>query len=82
MTLYEGTCDGVWSCARAHFREQIREHDQSEKNLRTAVRLASQYNVSEEDVMGLFNGVCQGDWNCGRSHLRDQMREEHGKEKD
>lgn len=82
MTLYQGTCNGVWSCVRAHFREQTREHDQSEKNQHTAVRLALQYGVSEEDVMGFFNGVCQGDWNCVRSHLRDQVREERGKRKD
>ena len=82
MTLYQGTCNGVWSCVRAHFREQTREHDQTEKNLRTAVHLASQYDVSEEDVMGLFDGVCQGDWNCVRSHLRDQAREARGKGKD
>ena len=82
MTLYEGACNGVWSCVRAHFREQAREHDQSEKNLRTAIHLASQYDVSQEDVMGLFDGVCQGDWNCVRSYLRDQAREARNKDKD
>ena len=82
MTLFEGTCNGVWSCVRAHFREQTGEHDQAEKNLRTAIRLASQYDVSQDDVMGLFDGVCQGDWNCVRSYLRDQAREARDKEKD
>lgn len=82
MTLYEGTCNGDWSCVRSHFREQASANDQTEKNKRTAIYLASQYDVSEEDVMGLFDGVCQGDWNCVRSHLRDQAREERGKDKD
>ncbi len=83
MDVFNNQCDADWSCVRSHFREQTSAsaNDQTEKNLRTATRLAAQYSVSEEDVMGLFNGVCQGDWNCVRSHLRDQAREERDKDK-
>ena len=83
MDVFNNQCDADWSCVRSHFREQTSAsaNDQTEKNLRTATRLAAQYSVSEEDVMGLFNGVCQGDWNCVRSNLRDQAREERDKDK-
>ncbi|TET81981.1 MAG: PKD domain-containing protein, partial [Anaerolineales bacterium] len=84
MDVFNNHCDADWSCVRSHFREQARGNDQTEQDQhqRTSARLASQYGVSEEDVMGLFNGECQGDWNCVRSYLRDQAREERGKDKD
>ena len=84
IDVFNNQCDADWSCVRAYFREDARGNDQTEQDQhqRTSARLASQYGVSEEDVMGLFNGECQGNWNCVRSYLRDQAREERGKDKD
>jgi PKD repeat protein len=50
--------------------------------VRTAERLASQFHVSVEVVMGLYQDACSSDWNCVRSRLMDQQHLESGKGKD
>lgn len=39
---------------------------------RTAERLAAQFHVSVETVMGLYQEACAADWNCVHSRLMDK----------
>ena len=58
------------------YRRQIRQETQTtrqaEQDQRTASNLAKQFDVSQEEVLGIFNGECSGDWNCVRIHFRQQ----------
>ncbi len=65
-------CDGSWSCVRKELKnmDQAQVEGVSDKDTRTAERLAAQYGVNISIVKGIFNNTCGGDWNCVRSELR------------
>ncbi|MGB2896050.1 MAG: hypothetical protein WBB65_07800 [Anaerolineales bacterium] len=65
-------CEGNWGCVRKILREmdQTQVEGTSDKDHRTAERLAAQYGVDISIVKGIFNNACGGDWNCVRSELR------------
>jgi hypothetical protein len=65
-------CDGSWSCVRKELKkqDQAQVEGTSDKDKRTAERLAAQYGVDISIVKGIFNNACGGDWNCVRSELR------------
>jgi len=56
---------------RRQQRVQAQEERQLELNIRTAVRYADQYDVSEEEILVVFNETCDGDWKCVRDYLRE-----------
>ncbi len=66
---------------RRQQREEVREESETERDLRTAVRLAEQYDVNETEVMDVFNNQCDADWSCVRSHFREQAPENDQSEK-
>jgi PKD repeat protein len=72
MTALLDGCEGNWGCVRKKLREmdQAQVEGISDKDQRTAQRLAAQYDVELNIVKGIFNGTCGGDWNCVRSELR------------
>jgi hypothetical protein len=76
--LFNGDCEGNWSCVRAAIRDQITDEKSSERNARTASQLSNKYGVSENEVWSLFNSTCHQSWSCVRSTLRDQAKN-HGK---
>jgi PKD repeat protein len=66
-------CDGSWSCVRKELRNSTQTHaaSASDKDHRTAERLAAQYVVPFETVWAKFTaGECTGDWSCVRAALR------------
>ncbi len=65
-------CEGSWSCVRKELRNSTQTHaaSASDKDHRTAERLAAQYGVDITLVKGIFNNTCGMDWNCVRSELR------------
>ncbi len=70
ITAFLVGCEGSWSCVRKELRNSTQAASASDKDLRTAERLAAQYGVDISIVKGIFNGTCGGDWNCVRSELR------------
>jgi PKD repeat protein len=80
ISLFNGDCEGSWSCVRKALREQQRAEGTNDRDLRTAEQLASKYGVSTEDVMAQF-AACGQDWNCVRAYYRNLNREPHGKDK-
>jgi PKD repeat protein len=68
-------CDGSWSCVRKELKKNNAQVEgTSDKDLRTAERLAAQYGVNISIVKGIFNNTCGGDWNCVRSELRTMYK--------
>jgi len=66
-------CEGNWGCVRKKLKNMDQttvEGASSDKDTRTAERLAAQYGVDISIVKGIFNNTCGGDWNCVRSELR------------
>jgi len=66
-------CDGNWGCVRKKLKNMDQttvEGASSDKDTRTAERLAAQYGVGINIVKGIFTDTCGGDWNCVRSELR------------
>ena len=65
-------CEGNWGCVRKKLKDmdQAQVEGTSDKDTRTAERLAAQYGVDISIVKGIFNNACGGDWNCVRSELR------------
>lgn len=66
---------------RRQQREEVREESETERDLRTAARLAEQYDVNETEVMDVFNNQCEADWSCVRSHFREPAHENDQTEK-
>jgi hypothetical protein len=62
---------------RRQFHQEIQDSHQAEQDQRTASKLAKQFDVSQEEVLGVFNGECSGDWNCVRNHFRHQAGPSH-----
>jgi len=73
-------CEGNWGCVRKKLKNMDQttlEGASSDKNTRTAERLAAQYGVGIETVWAKFNtGDCAGDWNCVRAELRDMTKKD------
>ena len=66
-------CEGSWSCVRKELKKmnQAQVEGVSDKDKRTAERLAAQYVVPFDTVWDKFTGgECSGDWNCVRAELR------------
>ncbi len=67
-------CEGNWGCVRKKLKnmDQAQVEGTSDKDTRTAERLAAQYGVDINSVVwAKFNtGECVGDWNCVRAELR------------
>ncbi|MES0340127.1 MAG: hypothetical protein ABUK15_08720, partial [Anaerolineales bacterium] len=72
INSYFEDCNGNWTCVRKDLKEkdQAQVEGTSDKDTRTAERLAAQYGVDISIVKGIFNNACGGDWNCVRSELR------------
>jgi PKD repeat protein len=71
ITDFLDDCEGSWSCVRKELKkkDQTQVDGTSDKDTRTAERLAAQYGVDISIVRGIFD-TCGGDWNCVRSELR------------
>jgi hypothetical protein len=71
-------CKGSWSCVRKELKkkDQAQVEGTSDKDHRTAERLAAQYREPFDTVWAKFapGGTCVGDWNCVRAELRDAAR--------
>jgi hypothetical protein len=80
MALFNGECDGSWSCVRKKIREEERIQGTNDRDLRTAAQLGSKYALTTEQVMGYFT-TCGQDWNCVKSTLRDVYKNPPGKNK-
>jgi hypothetical protein len=80
MALFNGECEGSWSCVRMKLREEQRSEGTSDRDLRTANQLASKYGISVNDVMNQL-ALCDQDWNCVRTQLREQFKNTPGKDK-
>jgi hypothetical protein len=83
MELYKGDCEGSWGCVRKALRDEDRAGAASDRDERTAEKIASQYSqygVTKEAVETFFlnNGE---DWSRVRAHYRDLYQGEHGKGK-
>jgi PKD repeat protein len=66
-------CEGNWGCVRKKLKDmdQVHLEGTSDKDHRTAERLAAQYVVPFDIVWDKFTtGECSGDWNCVRTALR------------
>ena len=72
IDIFFGECEGSWSCVRKELKkkDQAQVEGVSDKDTRTAERLAAQYGVDISIVRGIFDDTCGGDWNCVRSELR------------
>ena len=80
MGIFNGVCQGSWSCVRKELREEQRAEGTDDRYLRTANQLASQYGITVEEVMNQFT-TCGQDWNCARSSLRELYKKPPGKNK-
>ncbi len=80
LALFNGACEGSWSCVRKQLREEQRAQGNSDRDLRTADQLGSQYGLTRDQVMSYFNS-CGQDWNCVRSTLRAEFKKPPGKNK-
>ncbi len=80
MSLFNGECEGSWSCVRKRIREEERTQGTNDRDLRTAEQLGSRYGLTTEQVMAYF-ATCGQDWNCVKSTLRDLYKSPPGKNK-
>jgi hypothetical protein len=83
MELYNGECVGSWGCVRKALRDEDRVGAASDRNERTAEKIASQYSqygVTKEDVEIIFLNHGE-DWSRVRAYYRDLHQGEHGKGK-
>jgi len=67
---------------RRQQREDARVESETERDLRTAARLAEQFDGNETDVMTVLTDLCDADWSCVRAHFREQAREHRQTEQD
>ena len=64
---------------RQQQREEARSAEGDDQTARTAARIASQYGVTQEEVLSVYEGACGSDWGCVRAHFRDLMGESEDK---
>lgn len=74
MALFNGECEGDWSCVRTALREQEREQQTSDRDVRTAGQIADKYGATVEEVMAIYESTCAWDWPCTRAYFRDLSR--------
>jgi len=65
---------------RQQQREEARSAEGDDQIARTAARIASQYGVTQEEVLTVYEGQCGADWGCVRAHFRDLSGETRGKD--
>ncbi len=77
MNLYNGECEGEWSCVRASLNEQQRSMAQgfSEKDYQNALQVSSKYGSTQEEVLAYHQDFCGEDWTCTRSYFRNMHTE-------
>ncbi|MCJ7734317.1 MAG: hypothetical protein MUP11_07190 [Anaerolineales bacterium] len=77
MNLYNGECEGEWSCVRASLNEQQRSIAQgfSEKDYQNALQISSKYGSTQEEVLAYHQDFCGEDWTCTRSYFRNMHTE-------
>ena len=80
MNLFNGECEGNWSCVRKTLRDQEREMSEgfSEKDIRTAQQIAFKYGYTEEEVLAYHEDYCSEDWSCTRAYFREQYMSTKG----
>ena len=73
MSLFNGECEGSWGCVRKALREeeQTQSEGYSERDIQTALQIASKYGFTEEEVLDYHDDFCSGDWACTRAYYRD-----------
>jgi PKD repeat protein len=81
MDAFLADCEGNWGCVRKKLKNMDQttvEGASSDKDTRTAERLAAQYGVDLNSVVwAKFNaGECTGDWNCVRAELRNMTKKD------
>lgn len=75
--LFDGVCEGKWSCVRKTLREGALEAGASleERDYKTATQIGAKYGYEEEAVLALYQGECEMNWACTRAHFRTLYQE-------
>jgi hypothetical protein len=82
LSLYNGDCGESWGCVRQALRDRPEAAGAiTDRDERTAAKIASQYGYSEAEVWNVFESTCGHDWNCVRSYFRVLTRGAAGKGK-
>ena len=82
MALYNGDCAGSWGCVRQALHDQRgADGEITDRDERTAAKIASQYGYSEAEVWQVFESSCGSDWNCVRTYFRELTKGSNGKGK-
>jgi len=73
MSLFNGECEENWGCVRKILREEesTLSGEPTDRDIQTALQIASKYGFTEEEVLDYHNDFCSGDWACTRAHYRD-----------
>jgi len=74
MALFNGECEGDWSCVRSALREQERTQRTSAQDERTAAQIADKYHANIEQVWAIYETTCELNWPCTRAYFRDLSR--------
>ena len=74
MALFNGECEGEWSCVRTTLREQERTQQTSPQDERTAAQIADKYDAAISDVWTIYETTCDWNWPCTRAYFRDLSR--------
>ncbi len=71
LAYYNGECAGSWGCVQKMLRDKAQTQGATtDRDERSAAKIASQYGYGEAEVWSVFESTCAGDWNCVRSHFR------------
>jgi hypothetical protein len=82
LALYIGDCGESWGCVRKILRDRPESEGAiTDRDERTAAKIASQYGFSESEVWNVFETACGHDWNCVRSYFRELTKGTAGKGK-
>ncbi|NOQ39614.1 MAG: PKD domain-containing protein [Anaerolineales bacterium] len=73
MDLLNGKCEGNWGCVRKALRDQesTMSGEPTDKDIQTALQIASKYGYSQGEVLDYNNDFCSGDWACTRTYFRE-----------
>ena len=73
MELFNGVCEGKWSCVRKTLREGTMETEGglTERDYKIAMQIGAKYGVDEGTVMAYYQGTCEMNWACTRAYFRN-----------
>lgn len=73
LELFNGVCEGKWSCVRKTLREGTLEEEGGlvDQDYRTAMQIGAKYGFDDSAVLAYYQDTCDMNWACARTYFRN-----------